>query len=148
MRFRAELLSGGKTATGIRVPPEVVEGLGAGKRPAVTATLNGHSYRTTLGVMGGHTMLPVSAENRGLAGICAGEEVDVELHVDTAPRVLEVPADLQSALDADPVAKAFFDGLSYSNRRRHVLSVEGAKTAETRQRRIATSVEGLRAGKA
>jgi uncharacterized protein YdeI (YjbR/CyaY-like superfamily) len=61
---------------------------------------------------------------------------------------LEVPGDLVAALDAEPAARAFFDGLSYSNRQWHVLSVEGAKTAATRQRRIARSVEILREGRA
>lgn len=148
MEFRATLLAGGKTATGIRVPEEVVTALGGGRRAAVTATLNGYAYRTTFGVMAGHCMLPVSAAVREAAGLKAGDEVDVTLALDTEPRVLEVPADLAAALDAAPAARAFFDGLSYSNRRRHVLAVEGAKTDETRQRRIVKAVEQLAAGKA
>lgn len=147
MRFRTVLLSGGKTATGIRVPPDVLEALGAGKRPAVRASLNGHVYRSTLGSMAGHVMLPVSAENRAAAGLSAGDEVDVELEVDTAPRVLEVPDDLRAAIDADPAVAAFWDAQSYSNRRRHVLAVEGAKAADTRARRIATAVEKCREGR-
>jgi hypothetical protein len=147
MHFRAVLELGGKTATGIEVPASVVESLGAGKRPAVTATLNGYSYRTTLGVMGGRTLLPVSAEHRAAAGVVAGDEVDVSLELDTAPRVLEVPDDLGAALVASPAAQAAFDGLSYSGRRRYVLSVEGAKTDETRRRRIAKAVTDLAAGK-
>lgn len=144
MEFRATLLAGGKTATGIRVPEEVVEALGRGRRAAVTVTLRDHSYRTTFGVMGGHCMIPVSAENRAAAGVAAGDELVVRVEPDDAPRVLDVPGDLSAALDADPPARAAFDALSYSNRRRHVLSVEGAKTAETRARRIAKAVEVLR----
>lgn len=148
MEFRATLLSGGKTATGIRVPEEVVEALGRGRRAAVRVTLDaGHSYRTTFGVMGGHCMIPVSAENRAAAGIAAGDALVVTVEPDDEPRILEVPDDLAAALDAEPAARTFFDGLSYSNRRRHVLSVEGAKTAETRQRRIAKAVEQLREGR-
>ncbi|MCW2678732.1 MAG: hypothetical protein JWM62_133 [Frankiales bacterium] len=148
MEFRATLLSGGKAATGIRVPEEVVEGLGGGRRAAVRVTLDGFAYRTTFGTMAGHVMIPVSAAVRADAGLTAGDEVDVVLALDAEPRVLEVPDDLNAALDANPAARAFFDGLSYSNRRRHVLYVEGAKTDETRQRRIAKSVEQLAAGTA
>jgi len=93
-------------------------------------------------------MLPLSAENRERSGVAAGDEVDVELELDTEPRVLEVPADFDAALHADADARRTFDALSYSNRQWYVLSVEGAKTPETRQRRIARSIELLRQGKA
>jgi hypothetical protein len=146
-RFRATLAQSGKTATGIRVPDEVVAALGSGKRPPVQVTINGYSYRTTVAVMGGAFMLSVSAEIRAGAGVVAGDLLDVELELDTSPRELAVPADLAAALDAEPEARRTFDGLSYSNRSWHVLSVEGAKTDETRQRRIAKSVEALRQGK-
>jgi hypothetical protein len=148
MRFRTTLLQAGKTATGIEIPPEVVEALGAGKRPPVRVTINGHTYRNTVAVMGGAYMVGVSAENRAAAGVQGGDEIDVELELDTAPRELAVPADFAAALDAEPTARVFFEGLSYSNRQWHVLSVEGAKTDETRQRRIAKSVEMLKEGRA
>ena len=144
MRFRTTLLQGGKTATGIEVPAEVVDALGAGRRPPVRVTINGYTYRSTVAVMGGAYMVGVSAENRAGAGVKGGDEIDVELELDTAPRELAVPADFAAALDAEPDARRFFDGLSYSNRQWHVLSVEGAKTDETRQRRIAKSVEMLK----
>lgn len=142
MRFRATLESNGRTATGIRVPPEVVAAIGTGKRPAVRVTINDrHTYRSTVAVMGGDYLLGVSAENRAQAGVAAGEVLEVELELDTAPREVAVPDDLAAALDA--VARQTFDGLSYSNRRRHVLAVEGAKTAQTRQRRIAAVVAAM-----
>ncbi|HEY4189321.1 MAG TPA: YdeI/OmpD-associated family protein [Candidatus Limnocylindrales bacterium] len=144
MRFRATLQLEGRTATGFRVPPEVVEALGGGKRPPVTVTINGYSYRNTIAVYGDVYMLGVSAEHRAAAGVSAGDELDVELQLDTAPREVEVPEDLAAALAGEPEARAFYDGLSYSNRRWYVLSVEGAKTAETRQRRVAKAVEMLR----
>ena len=148
MRFRTTLLQTGKTATGMEVPAEVVDALGGGKRPAVRVTINGYTYRSTVAVMGGTYMVGVSAENRAGAGVAGGNEIDVELELDTAPRVLAIPADFAAALEAEPEAQRFFDSLSYSNRQWHVLSVEGAKTDETRQRRIAKSVELLKAGKA
>lgn len=146
--FRSRVLLGGKTATGIEVPPAVVDALGSGKKPAVNVTIGKHTYRSTVATMDGKFMLPLSAENRQAAGVAAGDEIEVSLELDTAPRTLEIPADFQQALDQDAAAKTFFDSLSYSNRRRHTLSIDGAKTAETRQRRIAKAVESLRAGKA
>lgn len=147
MKFRATLILGGKTATGIEVPREVVESLGSSKKPAVTVKLGTHTYRSTVATMAGRFMLPVSAEVRQAAGVAAGDEVEVELQLDSQPRELVVPDDLSQALDAEPAARAFFDRLSYSNRRRFVLSIEGARTPETRQRRIEKSVASLREGK-
>lgn len=144
MRFTTTVELGGKTATGFAVPDEVVDALGSGKRPAVTVSIGGHTYRSTVAARGGRFMVPLSAENRTAAGVAAGDEVDVDLELDTAPRELVVPEDLAAALDASPTARTAFDALSYSNRQRHVLSVDGAKTDATRQRRIAKVVEELR----
>ncbi len=147
MRFHTTILQGDKTATGIRVPDDVVAALGSGKRPAVTVTINGFTYRSTIAVMGGAFMVGVSAENRAGAGVARGDEVDVDIELDTAPREVTVPDDFAAALDAEPNARRTFDGLSYSNKSWHVLQVVGAKTDETRQRRIAKSVETLREGR-
>jgi hypothetical protein len=147
VRFRATVQLGGKTATGIRVPPEVIASLGPSKRPAVHATINGHTYRSTIAPLGGEFMLPLSAENRLAAGVAAGDEVNVELELDTEPREVTVPQDFREAIDRDADAKRFFDGLSYSQKLRHVLSIEQAKTDETRQRRIAKAVSMLREGR-
>ena len=147
MRFRTTIQQSGKTATGIQVPEQVVEALGAGKRPAVKVTLNGYTYRSTVAVLGGRYMVGVSAEHRAGAGVAGGDEVDVDIELDTAPREVLVPADLAAALDAEPAARRTFDGLSYSNKSWHVLQVEGAKTDETRQRRIDRSVDILKQGR-
>ncbi|CAN5353979.1 hypothetical protein BH23ACT7_BH23ACT7_05260 [soil metagenome] len=147
MRFRATVQQSGKTATGIQVPEEVVEALGSGKRPAVKVTINGYTYRSTVAVMGGVYMVGVSAENRAGSGVAGGEEVDIDMELDTAPREVTVPADLAAALDAEQEARRTFDGLSYSNKSWHVLQVNGAKTEETRQRRIAKSVDRLKEGR-
>jgi hypothetical protein len=82
MRFHTTLLQSGKTATGLQIPPEVVEEIGSGKRPAVRVTLRGHTYRSTIAPMGGVYMLPVSAEIRGITGVAGGDQVDVELEQD------------------------------------------------------------------
>jgi hypothetical protein len=146
--FRATIQLGGKTATGIEVPEEIVAALGSSRRPAVRATISGYTYRTSVAVMRGRFMLPISAAVREAASVAAGDEVDVELELDTEPRVVEVPPDLADALGRDDEAARVFERLPYSHKQRHVLAIEGAKTDETRQRRIAKAVEALRAGRA
>jgi len=147
MRFHTTILQGDKTATGIHVPDEVVEGLGAGKRPKVRVTIRGYTYRSSIATVSGLYMVGVSAENRAGAGVAGGDEVDVDIEVDTAPREVTEPGDFAAALDADPDARRTFDGLSYSNKSWHVSQIEGAKSAETRQRRIDKSVAALREGR-
>lgn len=147
MKFTTTLELAKKTATGIQVPNDIVEALGAGKKPPVVVTIGSYSYRSTVASMGGRFMLPVSAEHRAGAGIEAGDEIEVALELDTAPRELEVPQDFADALDGTAEARQFFDSLSYSNKRRFVLNIEGAKTAETRQRRIEKSLLLLGEGK-
>jgi uncharacterized protein DUF1905/bacteriocin resistance YdeI/OmpD-like protein len=147
MRFRSVVRLGGKTATGIPVPEEVVEGLGRGKRPPVRATIGGHAYRSTVAPVGGEFMLPLSAENREGAGVVAGDEVDVDIELDLEPREVKVPPDLAEALDGDPDLRRSFDSLSYSRKQRLVLPIEGAKTDETRQRRIDKALDELRGGR-
>ena len=119
MRFRTTILQTGKSAAGIRVPEEVVTALGSGKRPAVRVTINGFTYRSTVAVMGGVYMVGVSAENRAGTGVAGGDEVDVDMELDTAPREVAVPGDFTAALDAEPAARKTFDGLSYSNKSWH-----------------------------
>jgi hypothetical protein len=146
MRFRATILLSGKTATGIRVPAEVVEGLGPSRRPAVRVAINGYTYRSTVAPMRGEFMLPISAEVRERAGVAAGDEVDVGIELDTEPREVSIPADLAEALDRDAAARRAFEALSYSARRRVVVPIEAARTADIRQRRIAKAVSELRDG--
>jgi hypothetical protein len=134
--FRTTLRSAGKTATGIEIPPSVVESLGAGKRPPVRVTINGYTYRNTVAVMGGAYLVGVSAEHRKGAGVVAGDDLDVLLELDTEPREINVPADLAAALKAHPSAWHRFEALSYSRKQGYVQPIDAAKTPETRQRRI------------
>ena len=147
MRFHTTILQGDKTATGIRIPPEIVDALGAGKRPPVTVTIRGYTSRSTIATVDGQPMVGVSATNREGAGVAGGDEVDVDIALDTQPRTVTLPDDFAAALAADPAAQATFEKLSNSNKGYHVSSIEGAKTAETRQRRIEKSVATLHAGK-
>jgi hypothetical protein len=137
MKFTATLQLDGKTATGILVPDKVVIALGGAKRIPVSVTINANtSYPSTIATMKGEAKIPVSAEVRAAAGIAAGDTITVELHRDDAPRTVDVPAPLAEALQRDPTASKRFAALSYSNQRRHVLSINGARTDETRARRI------------
>ena len=147
MKFRTTILQGDKTATGIHIPDEVVEALGSGRRPPIKVTINGYTYRSTVAVVSGRFMVGVSADHRAGAGVAGGDEVDVDIELDTAPREVAVPADFAKALDAEPAARRTFDALSNSNKGWHVSAIEGAKSDETRERRIRKSVETLREGR-
>lgn len=128
--------------TGIEVPPEVVDALGGGKRAAVAVSVNGFAYRSTMAVMRGKHLIPFSADKRAASGIGGGDAITVDLELDTAPRTVEVPDDLASALAAAGARDAF-EALAPSARKAHVTNVESAKAAETRQRRIASVVAKL-----
>src|SRR6266581_3678744 len=143
MRFRATVELGGKTATGIEIPQDVVAALGSGNRPPVTVTIGGHTYRTTVARMSGRFLIPLSAENR----TAAGDQVDVDIAMDSGPREVTVPGDLAAALEHDDTARATFDGLSYTHRKEWVRWIEEAKKPDTRATRLAKTVESLRAGK-
>ncbi len=121
----------GKNPTGIVVPAEVMDTLGAGKRPPVHVTVNGHGYRTTIGVMGGRSMIPVSAAIRKATGLAAGDPIEVTIAVDTTPRTVDVPNDLAEAFEANPEAAAFFAGLSNSLQRYHVDNINAANERAT-----------------
>lgn len=148
IKLRAQLELRGKTATGFVIPESVVAELGSGKKPQVSVHIKGYTYRSSIASMGGEFMLPVSAEVRTNAGVNAGEIIDIELELDTEPREVTIPDDLKKALEENTEAKKYFDSLSYSNKRRLVIPVEDAKTAETRQRRIEKTVKLLSEGKA
>ncbi len=145
MRFRTKLLTAGKTATGIEVPADIVEALGNGKRPAVSVTINGYTYRSTVAVMDGKFMVGVSAEVRKGAGVKGGDTITVDLAVDTKPRDVDVPAELKKALAKNAKAKKAFEGLSYSKKRLLTDPIARAKTAETRERNLAKALAALTA---
>lgn len=147
MRIRAVLEQNGKTAVGFAVSEDAVLALGKGKRPPATVTINGYTYRNTVAPMGGRSLIGVSAAHRAAAGVAGGETHDIEVTLDTAPREVDLPADFAAALESDAAARGTFDALSPSNKGWHVASIEGAKSAETRARRIEKSVAALREGR-
>jgi uncharacterized protein YdeI (YjbR/CyaY-like superfamily) len=97
--------------------------------------------------MGGRYMIALSVKNREAAGVAGGDEIDVEVVLDTEPREVVVPEDFAAALDAEPKARAFFDGLPAGQRGWFVLGIEEAKRPETRQNRITKAVERLAGGR-
>lgn len=142
MKFSTTMFQDGNN-TGIEVPADVVAALDAGKRPPVVVNVNGYQYRSTVAPMGGKYLLPFSADRRKESGIGGGDAIDVELTLDTAPRTVEVPDDLRSALDASATAAAAWEKLSFTHRKEHVRAVLDAKKAETRTRRIEAVVAKL-----
>ena len=144
MKFQALIEGAGKTAAGIEVPPEVVASLGKTKRPPVRVTINGHTYRSTVAVLGGRFMVGVSNEVRARAGVAPGEEVEIEMELDTAPREVAVPAELAQELARDVAANRAFEVLSYSRKRLIVDPIANAKTAATRERNLAKAMSLLR----
>ena len=148
MKFNAVIeLHGNNQQPGIVVPEEVIKGLGGGKKPAVTVTIGHYSYRSTIATMGGQSLLPISAQHRKEAGVTTGDKVEVYVVLDTEPRVIEIPSDFAASLEQAANARQFYDKLSYSKKRRFVMSIEEAKTPETRQRRIEKAVGLLSEGR-
>ena len=143
VKFRARVLQARKTATGIEVPAAGVEALGAGKRPKVTVTISGYTYRSSIAVVGGKYLVGISAEVRAQTGITAGDEIDVDIELDTAPRVVSVPNDLRAAFERHPRAKRVFESLSYSRQQRYTLPIEKAKTDDTRDRNVHKAIREL-----
>jgi hypothetical protein len=141
--FTTELLGAGGNKAGIEVPDHVLEALGGGKRVPVVVTVGGHTWASTTAVMGGSTLLGVSTENRRLAGVEPGQQIEVTLVREQGERQVVVPEDLAAELEAAGL-RAAFDALAPGYRKNHVVQVEGAKTDETRRRRIAKVLDALR----
>lgn len=133
--------------TGIVVPDEVIERLGAGRRPAVIINVNGYEYRNTVGIMGGKHMLSISAAIRKETGLKGGDAIHVILATANVPREVDMPSEFEEALSAEPTLSAFFSTLSNSLQRYHVDNINAAKSADTRQRRIERAIALFRDGK-
>ncbi len=142
MKFRATVIPSGN-ATAIEVPADVMASLGHEKRPPVSITINGHSWRSRIAIMNGQHLVGISAANRDAAGISAGETIELDLTLDTAASEVELPGDLAAALDASPTARAAFGKLAFGLKGKHVRDIEAAKSPEVRARRIAKLVATL-----
>jgi uncharacterized protein YdeI (YjbR/CyaY-like superfamily) len=142
MKFRATLIPSGN-ATAVEVPEAVMATLGSEARPPVVVTINTTTWRTRIAKMRGQILIGISAAHRESAQITEGEEIEVDLTLDTAPREVEEPADLKAALDASPTARTAFDKLAFGLKSKHLRDIESAKSDEVRARRIAKLVETL-----
>ncbi len=143
--FRTVLEPMGGKNVAIVVPAEVVTGFGRGKRVPVKVTVDGdYTYASTISSMGGRFLLSFNAETRAATGRSVGDEVEVRLEFDDAPRSVAMPAALTEALHDDAAAAAAWRGLSYSKQKAHAHSVESAKADETRKRRVAKVMDSLR----
>lgn len=142
IRYRTTMQLTGRN-TGIPVPPEVLERLGGGRRPAVLVEVNGYRYASTVGSMGGRALIPFSAEHREASSIAGGDDLEVGLSLDHSPREVAVPADLAAALQQAGLSETFAR-LAPSHRKAHVTAIESAKGGDTRRRRIEAAVDKLR----
>jgi hypothetical protein len=131
-----------RSAMGIDVPEDIVTALGGGRKPAVRVSVNGYVYRSTVFFMDGRFQIPFASEHRKASGIGADEPIEVELTLDTEPRIVEVPADFAEALDKAGL-RAAFDKLAFTHRKEHVRAIEEAKAADTRARRIVKAIEKI-----
>jgi len=146
VRFDTTVTASGNN-TGIVVPGEVIEQLGAGNRPPVLVNVNGYEYRNTVAVMGGRHMIGISAAVRKATDLKGGDPIHVELILATTAREVNVPADFGAALAADERARAFFEKLSNSMQRYHVDNINAAKSADTRHRRVEKAIALFLEGK-
>lgn len=142
--FTTTLVSAGGNNVGIVLADDQLADLGRGKRAPVTVTLNGYTYRSTPGVMGGRNLVGVNAAHRKASGVAAGDTLEVTIEVDDAPRVVEVPEVLATALAADEAASTRWDAWAPSARKEHARSIGDAKTGDTRDRRLAKTMAALR----
>lgn len=145
-QFSARLERAGKTSARLPVPVDLKELYGRA-RPPLKVTIRGHTWRTTPGVYGGVAYIGLNKDVRAAAGVDAGDRVDVTVELDTEPRTVDIPDDLSVALARDPDARTAFETLSFTHRREYVEWIEDAKRPETRVRRIAETVAGVREGR-
>lgn len=142
MKLTLNLLATGGNTTGFVVPPDAVAALGGGKAPKIRVTLNGYTYESKIGIMGGKAMIPVSKDVREKSGASAGKDYEIDIVLDDAPRVVALPDDLATAIAAAN-AGAAWEKLAPSQKKAHVTAVESAKAEETRARRVAKVIETL-----
>ncbi len=143
LKFSTILLQAGKTATGIKIPADIIEKLGGGKKPLVKITVNGFTYRSAVAVMGGAYMVGVNAGNREPAKVKGGEKIEVTIELDTEERTVEIPADFLKALNRNSATKKKFEALSNSRKKALTLPIASGKTEETRNRNIEKAMNSL-----
>ncbi|OPY25799.1 MAG: hypothetical protein A4E28_02937 [Methanocella sp. PtaU1.Bin125] len=144
--FEAVLIKDDKTnGASVKIPFDVPEAFGRKGRVPVKCTIDGHPYRGSIFPYGGVYYLGVVKKVRDAIGKTFGDTVRVVLEPDEEPRTVAVPSDFAGALAGNKKARHAFEKLSYSHKREYVQWIEEVKKEETRQRRIAKTVEKLTA---
>ncbi|MFN0215394.1 MAG: YdeI/OmpD-associated family protein [Saprospiraceae bacterium] len=134
----------GIEALSVNFPYDVQEIYGVRGQVKVKVTFDGVPYRGSLAKMGHHChFLLVRKDIRKLIGKNAGDTVHVTVQLDTEERVVELPSELTVLFNQNPEAHAYYNKLSYTNRKEYVQWINEAKRPETRQNRIAKTIEML-----
>ena len=142
--FTATIQNAGGGGAFVEVPFDVEKEFGS-KRPKVKAMIEGVPYRGILTRMGTEChLLIVLKEIREQIGKTFGDQVTITVEPDTEPRVIEVPAELKKAFKNEKEAKNLFEKLSYTHQKEYVKWINEAKREETRQNRIAKTIEMLK----
>ncbi len=131
-------------AGAIVLDDEQVAALSDAKAFPVVVTIGNRTARLRLARMGGKNLIGFSKAARAVMGVELGDEFDAIIAPDAEERTVDVPDVLAAALEADPVARAAFDGLSYTRRKEIARSIAEAKQDATRQRRLEKALADLR----
>jgi hypothetical protein len=144
-RFKAVLQEARGGGAGVLIPLDVAEAMGGRKQFRVVGTLNGVPLRSsTFPYEGEGLWLGVHKATREAAGAAFGDEVELAISRDDAPRVLELPPELEAALAAEPSLRDRFESLSFTRRRELAESIAKAKKPDTRAARVARALTALR----
>jgi hypothetical protein len=125
------------------VPDELARSLGDDRRMPVRASFNGVPYQGSMVSWSGTYCIGVTKAIMAEAGVSVSDELDVVVEFDEAPREVDVPDNLEAILSRRKGLQAAWDRMSFSHRREYVSAITEAKKPETRQRRVAKTIEAL-----
>ncbi len=151
-RFEAPILEGRGGGAYVEVPFSVPDVFGTRGQMRVKGTIDGHPLQSSVAPMsGGSHVLGIHKATRAAIGKSIGDRVAIVIEPDLAERTVAVPAELAAVLAKNRTARTAFEKLAHTHRKEYVEWIEQAKRPETRQRRIAQTVERVttaRAGRA
>lgn len=144
-RFRSVIEQArGPGATVLLIPADVATALGGLKQQRVIGSVNGGEPFTTSTYpwKGVGLYVGVPKASRDAVGVGLGDEV--ELEVDTRPRAIALPPELETAFAAEPELRTRFEALSWSRKQLIAEPVAAAKKPETRAARLVKALAELR----
>jgi hypothetical protein len=145
---RIEKADDGMDTAYVSFPYNVSDVFGTKGQVKVKASFDGQPYRGVLANMGtGCHAIGLRKDIRAIIKKGVGDLVQVELERDTEERTLEIPEAMEKVLKKNPLAKKFFESLSFTNRKEYVAWIRDAKKEETKQRRLELLFEKLSGGK-